>query len=283
MVPTSRRTAGSSRPVVRQKVRPRRLRLDATDRLSHLKAMTASPLPLPSTLGRLARLVRDEIGLVVALVVIAGGTLAFLRLADIVVDGETEAFDRALLLFMRDPANPGLAPGPSWLPGIMRDITALGGLAVLSMLVAFAVIYLLLAGKRAAALFVLVSVIGGTALSHGLKIVFDRPRPNLIPGAPIELTASFPSGHAMISAVAYLTLGALLTRIEAPRRVHAFFIGVAVVMTVLIGISRVYLGVHWPTDVLAGWCLGAAWALLCWIVALWLQLRGQIEPRPGRE
>ncbi len=87
----------------------------------------------------------------------------------------------------------------------------------------------------------------------------------------------------MISAVAYLTLGVLLTRIEAPRRVHAFFIGVAVVMTVLIGISRVYLGVHWPTDVLAGWCLGAAWALLCWIVALWLQRRGQIEPRPGLE
>ncbi len=268
---------------MRHEVRRGRFRLDATERLGHLWPMPDRAFALPLTIGRFARLIRDEIGLVVALVIITGGTLAFLRLADIVVDGETEAFDRALLLFMRDPANPGLAPGPSWLPGIMRDITALGGLAVLSLLVAFTVVYLLLAGKRAAALFVLVSVIGGTALSHGLKILFDRPRPDLIPGAPIELTASFPSGHAMISAVAYLTLGVLLTRIEAPRRVHAFFIGVAVTMTVLIGISRVYLGVHWPTDVLGGWCLGAAWALLCWIVALWLQRRGQIEPRPGRE
>lgn len=226
---------------------------------------------------RFLRLLREEIGLVVALVVIAGGILAFLRLADVVVEGETEAFDRAVLLLFRDSANLAQGPGPDWLSGIMRDITALGGLAVLTFIVAVAALYLVLVGKRAAALFVVLAVTGGTLLSHGLKMLFARPRPDLIPLAPVELTASFPSGHAMISAVTYLTLGVLLTRLDAPRRVHAFFIAVAVVMTVMIGISRVYLGVHWPTDVLAGWCLGAAWALFCWLVALWLQRRGQME------
>ena len=226
---------------------------------------------------RVFRLLRDEIGLALVLVVIAGGILAFLRLADTVVEGESEAFDRAVLLLFRNPADLAQAPGPAWLAGVMRDITALGGLAVLTLIVAVTTIYLVLVGKRAAASFVLAAVVGGTVLSHGLKMLFDRPRPDLIPNAPLELTASFPSGHAMISAVTYLTLGVLLTRLDAPRRVHAYFLVVAVVMTVLIGISRVYLGVHWPTDVLSGWCLGASWALFCWLVALWLQRRGKIE------
>lgn len=235
-------------------------------------------MKLASRFGpRFFRLLREEIGLVVVLVVIAGGILAFLRLADVVAEGETEAFDRAVLLLFRDPANLAQGPGPGWLPGIMRDITALGGLAVLTLIVTVTAVYLVLVGKRAAALFVVLAVTGGTLLSHGLKMLFDRPRPDLIPNAPLELTASFPSGHAMVSAVTYLTLGVLLTRLDAPRRVHAYFLAVAVVMTVMIGISRVYLGVHWPTDVLAGWCLGAAWALFCWLVALWLQRRGQME------
>lgn len=238
---------------------------------------------LPLTHGsRFLRLVREETGLIVALAVIAGGTLAFLRLADIVIDGETEAFDRALLMHFRDVAAPEVAPGPAWLPGVMRDITALGGVAVLGLITLFTSIYLLLVGKRGAALFVLVAVVGGTMISQGLKALVGRPRPDLVPNAPMELTASFPSGHAMLSAVTYLTIGVLLTRLEAPRRVHAYFLAIAVTMTVLIGVSRVYLGVHWPTDVLAGWCLGASWALFCWLVALWLQRRGQIEAVPDR-
>lgn len=231
---------------------------------------------------RFFRLLRDEIGLVIALVVIAGGILAFLRLADVVGEGESEAFDRALLLLFRDPANLAQGPGPGWLPGVMRDITALGGFAVLTLIVVVTAVYLVLVGKRASALFVVLAVMGGTLLSHGLKMFFDRPCPDLIPQAPVELTASFPSGHAMISAVTYLTLGVLLTRLDAPRRVHAYFLTVAVVMTVMIGISRIYLGVHWPTDVLAGWCLGAAWALFCWLVALWLQRRGQMDRAKDR-
>jgi undecaprenyl-diphosphatase len=114
-------------------------------------------------------------------------------------------------------------------------------------------------------------------LSSGLKELFDRPRPDLVPHAVQVYTASFPSGHAMLSAVAYLTLGALLARVQAQRRVKAYLLGVSVLLAVLIGVSRVYLGVHWPTDVLAGWCVGAAWAMFCWTVALWLQRRGKVE------
>ena len=114
-------------------------------------------------------------------------------------------------------------------------------------------------------------------LSSGLKGLFDRPRPDLVPHAVEVYTMSFPSGHATLSAVTYLTLGALLARVQPRRRVKAYLLGVAVLLAVLIGASRVYLGVHWPTDVLAGWCVGAAWAMLCWTVATWLQRRGEVE------
>jgi undecaprenyl-diphosphatase len=228
-------------------------------------------------LPRLARLLRDELWLVLALALIAGGILLFLRIADLVVDDEADAFDRAVFLAFRVVGNPAETIGPAWLPGVVRDITAFGGVAALSLIVVFTAIYLLLVGKRGAAGLVLASIISGTVLSQGLKWWFDRARPDLVPGIVLPTDASFPSGHAMLSAVAYLTLGALLTRVEAHRGARFFFIAVAVVMTVLIGVSRVYLGVHWPTDVLGGWCLGAAWALLCWIVALWLQRRGAVE------
>jgi undecaprenyl-diphosphatase len=228
-------------------------------------------------MSRFATLVRDELSLVLVLAVIAGGILIFLKLADLVVDEETDAFDRAVFLAFRVAGNPAETIGPAWLPAVMRDITALGGVAAVTLIVLFTATYLLLVGKRGAAVLVLASVIGGTVLSQALKWWFDRARPDLVPGIVLPADASFPSGHAMLSAVTYLTVGALLTRVEATRRARIFFILVAVVMTVLIGISRVYLGVHWPTDVLAGWCLGAAWALLCWLVALWLQRRGAVE------
>jgi len=141
--------------------------------------------------------------------------------------------------------------------------------------------FLLLVKKGGAAILVIVSVVGGALLSVALKAGFDRPRPNLIPHAVQVYSGSFPSGHAMLATVTYLTLGALLARVQTQRRVKAYLLSLAVLLSVLIGASRVYLGVHWPTDVLAGWCVGAAWALLCTSVALWLQRRGAIEPNVG--
>jgi undecaprenyl-diphosphatase len=110
-----------------------------------------------------------------------------------------------------------------------------------------------------------------------LKEFFERPRPDLVPHGAEVFTASFPSGHAMMSAVVYLTLGALLARVETGLRVKAFVLSVSVLLTVLVGISRVYLGVHWPTDVLAGWTVGAAWAVMCWLIARVLQRKGRVE------
>jgi undecaprenyl-diphosphatase len=133
-----------------------------------------------------------------------------------------------------------------------------------------------------AALFVLVAIAGGVILSEGLKHLFARPRPELVAHMVEVQTASFPSGHAMLSAVTLLTLGALLARIQSRKRLKAYVIAIAILLTLLIGASRVYLGVHWPTDVLAGWCAGAAWAMACWLLALWLQNRGRIE-QPDRK
>ncbi len=238
-------------------------------------------IPVPPSWRKLVsqwlQLGRREIGPLAAVLLAAGSALAFGKLAEEVLEGDTHAFDRAMLLALRDPADLSNPVGPVWIEEMARDVTSLGGTAVL-VLVSVAVIgFLLMVRKRGAALLVLGSIGGGVLLSTILKNVFERTRPDLVPHAVHVYTASFPSGHAMLSAVTYLTLGALLTRVQPQRRVKAYLLTVAVVLTVLIGVSRVYLGVHWPTDVLAGWCIGSAWAMLCWLAALWLQRRGQVE------
>ena len=139
-------------------------------------------------------------------------------------------------------------------------------------------IRLLLVRKRRTALLLLLSCTGGILLSTALKYGFDRPRPDLVSHGSVVYTASFPSGHSMMAAAVYLTLGALLASVEPDYRAKIFLLTVALVLSVLVGVSRVYLGVHWPTDVLAGWSAGAAWAIACWIVALKFQRRGAVEP-----
>ena len=137
--------------------------------------------------------------------------------------------------------------------------------------------YLWLSGRRRSMLLLLTAVGGGQMLTTLFKRGFDRPRPDLVPHEAIVYTASFPSGHAMMAAVTYLTLGAMLARVQPTRALRAYVLALAAIVTVAVGISRVYLGVHWPTDVLAGWTAGAAWALACWTVARWLAQRGAVE------
>jgi undecaprenyl-diphosphatase len=226
-----------------------------------------------------ARLGRQEIGLIAAVFVAGALILSFGLLAGEVLEGDTSGFDQAILMTFRTAGNPADPIGPPWLEEMGRDVTALGSFAFLGLVFVAAVGYLLLVRKRALALLMTVAVLGGTAISTLLKMGFDRPRPD-IPHAARVFTASFPSGHATLSAVTFLTLGSLLTRVNADRRVKIYFMALAVFLTIFIGISRIYLGVHYPSDVLAGWCVGAAWAMLCWAGALWLQRRGQVES-PG--
>ncbi|WP_018716055.1 phosphatase PAP2 family protein [Brachymonas chironomi] len=198
------------------------------------------------------------------------GLWLFIAVAEEVSEGETGALDRAILLAMRDPANLQQAVGPAWLDQAARDITALGSTSVLSLLVLLVVLFLWLLGRRGMALYVLVSTSVGAGLSFLLKALFQRPRPNLFPHGDTVLTASFPSGHAMISTLVYLTLGVLLARLLTERRLEIFVVLSAMLVALLVGLSRIYLGVHWPTDVLAGWAGGASWALLCWTLAMWV-------------
>jgi undecaprenyl-diphosphatase len=132
-------------------------------------------------------------------------------------------------------------------------------------------------GRRRIGLYVLAAVGSGELVSTLLKMLYHRPRPDLVPHGMEVFTASFPSGHATMSAIAYLTLATLIARVERNRRAKALVLALGVSVTLLVGISRIYLGVHWPSDVLAGWCIGAAWASLCWFVALQLQRRGEVE------
>lgn len=213
----------------------------------------------------------------IALVLILGAIWGFAELADEVLEGDTHALDEALLLALRDGADLSDPIGPGWMEEMGRDFTALGGVGVLTTLTLAIAGFLWLQGKHRAMWLLLISIGSGLIVSIVLKEGFDRPRPDLVPHESIVYTASFPSGHAMLSAVTYLTLGALLARVQPKRRLKVYLFALAVFLTVAIGISRVYLGVHWPTDVLAGWTVGAAWALVCWSIARWLQRRGELE------
>jgi len=204
-------------------------------------------------------------------------TLTFGEIAEDVADGDANWFDSQVLLAFRNPADPANPLGPVWLEEAARDITALGSAAVLGVVTLTAIAYLLLIRRSAAALLVLAAVVGGQLLSSVLKEAFDRPRPDLVTHAEV-FTPSFPSGHAMLSAVTYLTIGALLASMHDSRRLKAFFLGLAIFIALTVGLTRVYLGLHYPTDVLAGWCLGAAWAAMCWTVFHWLQERGTVRP-----
>lgn len=218
-----------------------------------------------------------ELSVLVVLFIILCSLWGFVELTEKVLDQETHEFDRALLLSMRNSNNLADPIGPRWVEEIGRDITALGGNTVVTLLTLAVLGYLLLENKPRLALVLLIATLGALGISQTLKSVIDRDRPDLVPHGSIVYTASFPSGHSMMAASTYLTLGALLARAQRRRRIKAYILLVAIFITLLVGISRVYLGVHWPTDVLAGWAAGSGWALLCWLLARWLQQHGGIE------
>jgi len=213
----------------------------------------------------------------ILLLILALAGWSFIELADSVVDGETHRFDPWLLRIMRRTNDASTPIGPAWLHAMARDVTALGGYFCLILFTLMTAGYLWLDRKHHLSQFLLGSAVSGYIVSTILKLFFQRPRPDIVPHLDYVVSSSFPSGHSMNSAIIYLTLGTIIATSVARKRLKAYAMSVALFMTILIGISRVYLGVHYPTDVLAGWMAGLVWAILCSFVARGLQRRGAVE------
>lgn len=220
---------------------------------------------------------RTELTLLASALLVLLLAVAFAQLAGEVLEGDTQQFDELVLASLRDPDRPAEPIGPAWLRGVALDITALGSATVLGLVVLAVCGFLLLHGLQRHALFVAIASVGGWVLNAGLKEAFGRPRPEIVPHLREVLTLSFPSGHAMTTAVVYLTLGVLLMRVAEHRLARLYIMAIAMLATFLVGASRVYLGVHYPTDVLAGWLIGMSWALLCWIVERALDRRAGLR------
>ena len=225
----------------------------------------------------LLHIARKEAMLIGLLVGLLALTFVFSKVAQDVMQEDTQRLDERILRSLRQADNPSQLRGPAWVEQTVRDISALGSFTVATFVTLTALGYLLLARKRRATLLLAAAMAGGMGLSLGLKFFFDRPRPTIVPRLEHVLTPAFPSGHAMMSAVMYLTLGALLARVVPSKRLQLYVMAVAITITLMVGVSRVALGVHYPTDVLAGWTAGAAWALLCGIATYLLQRRGNVE------
>src|SRR4051794_36521751 len=208
-----------------------------------------------------------EVRLLIGILLIGSASWLFIFISEEVVEGDTRAMDERILLAMRNPADHADPLGPPWLEEMGRDFTALGGIGVIGIVTVVTTLYLALARRWSTLSLFLIVVAGGLFFNQILKAGFNRPRPDLVPHGMVVYQASFPSGHAMLSASVYLTLGALLARLQKQRSQAILIMSTAILVTVLVGISRIYLAVHWPSDVLAGWVAGALWATLCWVAA----------------
>jgi undecaprenyl-diphosphatase len=216
---------------------------------------------------RLSRLERREI---TWLLVGLGGcvlVLVFLMLASEVMEGDTLAMDTKIVRALRSADDPSRPIGPLWMAGVLEDLTALGGPTVTWLVIVSITGYLLLEAKYRDAFVVFVTAASGDLVNHAIKGVFSRARPTVVPHLRDAFSSSFPSGHSMESAIVYLTLAAMVMRIVKGRITKAYCFGLALLITFLVGVSRVFLGVHYPTDVIGGWIIGLFWASLCWLIA----------------
>jgi undecaprenyl-diphosphatase len=217
------------------------------------------------------------LAVLIAVLIIVAGTWGFIELLDEVKEGDTQKFDEWAVQTLTKYHHDEKRDKYKMLEEIGRDITGLGGIAVLSLCTLGVAGFLLMIRNYGAMWLVLVATSGGLILSSALKYVIDRPRPDFGERLSLVYTTSFPSGHSMMSAVVYLTLGSLMASIVQRKRLKLYILSMALLITLLVGISRVYMGVHWPTDVLAGWTAGLVWAILCWVVARQLRYRGAIK------
>lgn len=222
-------------------------------------------------LRRAFALARTEFAALSALLVVGLGISVFADLAEDMQEGDGQAFDQWVLHWMQPM--PGEPRGPWWLHEAAGDITSLGGVAVLTLFAIVAIGFLMILKKRLSAVLLVVGLAGGVVLSEGLKALFERERPPVAYQAVETLNASFPSGHALLSTVFYLTVAVMMTRAFPARRLKIYVLGIGMVFALMIGLTRIYLGAHWTTDVLAGWSVGAAWAMVLWLVSYAIERR----------
>ena len=248
---------------------------------------------LRSKAPSLFALARREIGPIAVVLTVGFLLLSFGHIAEEAGEGDTHRFDNAILYALRAPGQPHMPIGPPWLTTAATDVTALGSITVLSIIVILVCGLVFSLRRVREGLLLLAASSGGVLLTMLLKDVFQRDRPPIALHLVPAVNASFPSGHATLSATVYLTLGVLVGHIAQRRRVRVYALSAAVALALTVGCSRVYLGVHWPTDVLAGWCVGSAWALICWSAALlWERLahrrlttseEGEVDPVLGAD
>jgi undecaprenyl-diphosphatase len=208
--------------------------------------------------------------------------LVFITLAGEVMEGDTQAFDTKILRALRSPDDPSRPIGPAWIGGALLDLTAIGGPTVLALVVLAVIGFLLLQKRIRTALFVAVTSFSGEVVDTAMKHAFNRPRPTIVPHLREVFSSSFPSGHAMESAIVYLTLGTILMRVADSRITKIYCLGIAILLTVLVGVSRVYLGVHYPTDVIGGWIIGFVWASICWLAVERFESRAGIAEEKAK-
>jgi undecaprenyl-diphosphatase len=229
---------------------------------------------------KLSRLERHEITWLLVGLAACILLLVFLMLASEVMEGDTLAIDTKIVRALRSAGDPSRPIGPAWMEGVLEDLTALGGPTVTWLVILSLTGYLLLQSSSRSALVVFVTAASGDLLNHAIKGVFSRARPTVVPHLRDAFSTSFPSGHSMESAIVYLTLAAMVMRIVDGRVTKAYCFGLTLLVTFLVGVSRVFLGVHYPTDVIGGWIIGLFWASLCWLAAQHYQVRAE---RPAEQ
>lgn len=241
-------------------------------------AASYNPSPMRVLIGKVHGFFvgREPLVFVAALIVV-GALWGFVKLYGEVREGDTAAIDARILRAFRQPQDPNLLVGPHWMESVVRDVTSLGGAVALMLIVGAVCGFLVLTRRYHMMWVVLAATVGATVTNSTIKYFVGRERPKVVPQLTDVSSESFPSGHSAMSAAVYLTLGGLLAQTVSQRRVKIYFLTLAMVATGLVGLSRVMLGVHYPTDVLGGWIMGLVWALCCWLVARYLQRRGKVE------
>lgn len=219
---------------------------------------------------KLNDLLKSDKKIILVILFVAFALYMFIEISSEMAEGELTSIDNIILQALRNPQNPKELLGPKALLGFMQAVSYLGGVYALSAVSAATALMFALRKRFRTCLLFIMSVTSGSAIMVLLKYFFDRPRPDVVPHLGEFSLGSYPSGHSMVSAIVYLTIGALLARSTKSLKLRTIYALLAGLLVFLIGISRAFLGVHYPSDILAGWCAGVVWAAASYLLARFL-------------